>query len=287
MEQWIKERRAAGLAESTLESYEDRLDALLGPVLRRPIRRVLGRGEELYLAVVDGRSADTQQHMLQVGRLWGKWCVRRGLLRVNPFDGVEKIGRRVLGADKARLTVDESRQLESWCLANPGDIGAVLTLGYLYLGSRNSELTKRDVRDLDDDATLLWIRETKTAAGRRRLRVPPELVPLLVALAGGRPSNAPLFAHPDGTRWSRHHARKEVRRVCAAAGVPELPPQALRRTQATIATDAGETGLAVARHLGHSTGAAPAVTGRSYIGRDAAADAKVDRALRVIRGGKS
>jgi len=73
--------------------------------------------------------------------------------------------------------------------------------------------------------------------------------------------------------------------ICAAAKVPTLPPQALRRTQATLATDAGATGLMVAQHLGHATGAAPAVTHRSYVERDAARDAAVQRGLRVLQGG--
>jgi integrase len=283
VDQFIVEKRAAGLAESTLDSYRDRLDAILGPVMRRPVRRAQNRGEELYLAVLDGHSADTHQHMLQVAKLWGKWCVKRHLLSANPFADVEPLGRKVFGADKPRLTVDESRKLELWCLTHPGDQGAVLTLGYLYLGSRNSELIKRDVRDLDDDGNLLWIRETKTVAGRRRLRIPAELAAMLMALTRGRDADAPLFSHSDGSRWSRHHARKEVIRVCVAAGVPEMPPQALRRTQSTLATEAGETSLAVARHLGHSTGEAPAVTERSYVSREAAADARRDRAMRALR----
>jgi integrase len=81
-------------------------------------------------------------------------------------------------------------------------------------------------------------------------------------------------------------ANHHVRRVCAAAGVPDLAPQALRRTQATLAEDAGETGLAVARHLGHAVPKAPAVTHRAYVGRDSARNAQVERGMRVLQGGK-
>lgn len=286
IEQFLAEKRAAGRAASTVETYEDRLLALLGPALSRPLRYVRTRGDELYRQVIVGRAADTHQHALELGRLWGKWCVKRKLLRENPFSDVEPIGRKVLGADKARLSVDESRVLEAWCLANPEDPAALLALGYLYLGVRVSELVKRKVRDLDDNGHLLWIGETKSAAGRRRLRIPEGLRAMLLALASGRPPDAWLIAHPDGSKWSRQLARRRVRSACAAAGVTELPPQALRRTQSTLATEAGETALAVARHLGHATGAAPEVTGRSYVGRDAAANARGERALRVIRGGK-
>ena len=296
---FIATRRSRGLTDATIESYEDRLEMLLGPVGARPIRYVAARGAELYEAAQVGRAPDTHRNALVICKAWGAWCVRQRWLRDDPFADVEPAGRRTVGADKPRLTVDESRRLRTHCLAHAGDDpGAVLTLAYLLLGPRASELVRRDVRDLDDDGRLLWIGATKTAAGRRRLVVPDELVQPLLAIAAGRAGDAPLFAHggerrhrgrspAGGERWSRHVAYWRVRRVLAEAGVPVLPPQALRRTQATLATDAGETGLAVARHLGHATGAAPAVTGRAYVGRDAASDAQVERGLRVIQGGRS
>lgn len=286
VDQFLAEKRAAGRAESTVETYEDRLLALLKPALSRPLRYIRTRGDELYRQVTVGRAPDTHQHALELGRLWAKWCVRRKLLRENPFVDVEPIGCKTVGADKSRLTVDESRKLDAWCRVHPTDSACVVTLAYLLLGPRASELTKRVIRDLDDDGSLLWIGKTKSKAGQRRLRVPDELRAMLLELVAGRPLDAPIFAHPDGTRWTRQLARRRVMATCVAAGVTELPPQALRRTQATLATEAGETALAVARHLGHATGAAPEVTGRSYVGRDAAADARSGRTLQVIQGGR-
>lgn len=286
VEQFLTEKRSAGLAPLSIDSYRDRLHVLLGPAMSRPVRYVRGRGDELYRGALVGkrgpRAADTHHHALEVGRYWGKWCVRRKLLKENPFSDVEPIGRRVLGADKSRLTVDECRKLDAWCRAHPDDHGAVLTLAYLLLGSRASELTARDIRDLDDDGRLLWIRAAKTPSGSRQLAIPPELTALLLHVAAGRAGTAPIFAHPDGSRWTRQLARHHVLRVCGLAGVPQLSPQALRRTQATLAIEAGQTALAVARHLGHATGEAPAITSRSYIGRDAATEAKSDRARRTI-----
>ncbi|HEY6173131.1 MAG TPA: hypothetical protein VIX73_01760 [Kofleriaceae bacterium] len=67
----------------------------------------------------------------------------------------------------------------------------------------------------------------------------------------------------------------------------EVSPQALRRTNATLGAEISELGVEVARHLGHMVGTTPAITTRSYVSRDAAAHAGVDRALRVIQGGKA
>lgn len=233
------------------------------------------------------RAPDTHQGALSVGKAWAAFCVKQRWLKANRFAEVEPVGAKTMGADKARLTVDETRKLQAYCHAHVEDLGAVATLTLLLLGMRSSELVNRNVRDLDDEGRLLWIGKTKTKAGRRRLRVPPELVPLLLAVAGGRPGDAPLFMGDQGRRWTLNTALRQVKRVCVAAGVLELPPQGLRRTQATLAEEAGETGLAVARHLGHATGAAPAVTHRSYVGRDTARNAEVERSLVVIRGGRA
>jgi integrase len=110
---------------------------------------------------------------------------------------------------------------------------------------------------------------------------------MLLAAAAGRAPGDPLFVDARGARMSRNVARKLVLRACLAAEVPEVPPQALRRTHATLASAAGETGYAVARALGHSTGSAPKVTTQSYLGREAVEAAQGERLLRVIRGGRS
>lgn len=293
IEAFLEAKRTKGVAAATLESYEDRLAALLADVGGRPVRHLVGRGVELYAAAQVERAADTHRNALVVGKQLGRWLVKQRWLRADPFADVEPAGRRVVGADKLRHTVDESRQLRAKCHELGGrDPGAVITLGYLLLGERASELVDCHVRDLDDGGRLLWVRGTKSVPARRRLLVPDELGPLLLALAGDRRGDEPLFLSeasrrwPAGRRWSRHMAYQHVRRLCRTAGVPDLGPQGLRRTQATLATDAGETGLAVARHLGHATGAAPAVTHRAYVGRGAARDAAVARGIHVLQGGR-
>lgn len=287
IEAFIKVKRAQGKAPLTIVAYEQRLGILLAEYLRRPIRSIAHRGTELYAGVLEGRSADGHQNLLVAGRLWARWCVKQGWLRADPFIDVEPVGRRVHGADKARLTVDESRKLEAWCLAHQGDQGAVLTLGYLYLGARCTELACRDVRDLDDDGRVLVIGKTKTRAGRRKLAIPEALRDMLHAWCASRPGDAPIFTDARGERMGRNAARKHVRRVCAAAGVTILPPQAIRRTWASLADEVSVAPLEIARGLGHASVAAPKVTEQAYLERGSVAAAQGERALRVIRGGRA
>jgi len=284
---FIDVKRAQGRAELTLVAYESRLNLLLAQHMARPLRSIVHRGPELYEAVIPGHSPDYHQNVLAVGRIWAKWCVKRNLLRANPFTEVDPVGRKTYGADKARLSTDESRRLEAWCIAHPDDQGAVLALGYLYLGTRCTELACRDVRDIDDAGRVLVVGKTKTPSGRRKLAIPDALREMLWAWCKDKPGDAPIFTDARGDRMGRNAARLRVQQACREAGVTVVPPQALRRTQASLATEAGETALAVARHLGHSAGAVPKVTGRAYIDRDVAVAAQGERALRVLHGGGS
>ncbi len=278
---FLEGRRASGCKESTILTAEYRLAHILGQPRNdeRPLRWLANRGMDLYTASQAGHAPDTHQGELVIARQFGAFCVAKRWMRANPFERVEPVGRKTHGADKARLTVDESRKLLGHCHDLGIDPCAVITIAYLLLGPRASELVRRDVRDLDDGGRLLWIDRTKTRAGTRRLGVPDELRPLLLALAEGRASDAPLFVDADGKRPSRHWANYHVKRLCAAAKVPVVPPQALRRTQATLATDAGMAGLEVSRHLGHeNTG----ITRQSYLDRNATADARTERAAKVF-----
>lgn len=276
-------KRAQGRADLTVLTYEQRLNGLLGDCMNRPVRSISHRGAELYEAAQVGRGADTHRNMLSVGRIWAKWCVRKKWLRADPFAEVEMVGQRVHGGDKERLTIDETRKLEAWCYEHPGQDAAV-TLAYIYLGPRNSELGRRNVRDLDDRGRLLRIGKTKTRAGRRGLRIPDGLGDMLRAIAAARPPDAPLFLDANGNRMGRSSALNLVRRTLKAAGVRVMPPQALRRTHAELAELAGETGYAIARALGHATAGAPKVTTQAYIGHEAADEARRAAVMRTLRG---
>lgn len=282
----LEQMRAAGNAEGTVETAEYRLWHFFGLPgnANRPLRWLMRRGDELYAAAQVKRSADTHQAELALAKQLGILCVKRRWLRDNPFAAVEPVGRKRHGSTKPRLRVDESRRLFDYCLARLDDQRAVIALAYLLLGARASELVRRSVRDLDDGGRLLWIERTKSIAGARKLAIPEELRFALLTLAKGKKPEAPLFTREDGRRATRHWAYHHVRRICDEAGVPRLSPQALRRTQTDMATEAGETSIAVARHLGH---ASTAVADRSYRDREVAATARTERALAVITGGRS
>ncbi len=90
--------------------------------------------------------------------------------------------------------------------------------------------------------------KAKTPNGVRRL-IPDELRGLRLELAKGKTADAPLFTKENGQRATRHWANYHVKRICKAARVPVLSPQALRRTVSDLATDAGMAGPLIAAQI--------------------------------------
>lgn len=247
------------------------------------LRRLNGR---LAAQLYDARSGavDTHRNGLAVCKAFGRWCAERGWLPGDPFSHIKGRGRRRKG--KAQLRIEESRLVIDVCAELlESDDGAVCTLAYLLLSTRNAEVVLAHVRDVDDGGRLFWVRDSKTEAGRRQIEVPAVLQPGLLRLARGRAADAPLFSHATTRARPQDWAREQVWRICKLAGVPEVGPHGLRGTHATIADTAGATPELVAATLGHaSTGI---TTGGAYIDRQQAAAAKRRRAWQVLDGGKA
>lgn len=190
------------------------------------------------------KSAATHQSELGYARRFCDWCVERGWLRVNPFADVQPVGEVKRG--KPKLRVNHSRQFLEYLYGNPS-LEATAALTAFVLGLRASEVVARTTDDLDDDGWLLWIRDTKTAAGDREIEVPAELRERLLALAAPLRPGTRLFG--DLTRYGLHY---HVVRLCQAAGVPRVTPHGLRGSGATRGVRMGGTVEEVARAMGHA-----------------------------------
>jgi integrase len=284
---FVAKMRERGCTAGTIETAEYRLEHLIGVTVNghRPLRWLVPRGQALYDAARAAHANDTHHNELALGKALGKLALKERWLRVNPFADVESVGRKRHGSTKPRLTTDESRRLAAHC-HEAADQGAVVTLAYLLFGARASEMIKRDVRDLDDNCSVIRIRDTKTPSGDRGYIIPDELRPYLRALAKGKKPGDPIFTKDDGSRATRHWANYHVKRLCKAARVPVLPPQALRRTNADMAEAVLESAVAVSVHMGHATGGRAAVTDRSYVSAAASRAARQGRAMRVLQGGQ-
>jgi len=283
---YLRAMRDRGLRPSTIDRASYHLRRLLGLDVNggRPLRWLVRRGPDLYARSLIDASVDTHRNGLAAGRSFGRWCVERRLLPVDPFATCKPLGRRKRGKDQLR--VDEARRLSAKCLelAAAGDEAAIATLAVLLLGLRASEATGRLVRDVDDAGARFVVAESKTAAGVRSIEVPAVLRPLLLRLASGRPASAPLFRDEAGEQPSRYWIGYHVTRLCRLAQVPEVCPQSLRGLHASLATSQGQTARAVADALGHET---PEITKASYIDPAVASAERQRAAFTVLAGGRS
>lgn len=286
---YVKALVDRGLKFGTYERAEYHLERLLKleESGRRPISWLARRGQDLYDASQVGASVDGHRNGLAAGKSFGRFCVKRGWLRGDPFANVEGVGRRRKG--KPQLRVDEARVLTYYLLARCRPVAKpepVAVLAVLLLGTRATELVMRDVRDLDDDGTILWIPDSKTESGKRILEVPELLQPLLAELAAKRTGAVPLFRARDGGRPTRWWLAYWCERLCSLAKVPEITPQGFRGTHGSIARRGGASGRIVQEQLGHAT--IGMTEGGSYIRREAiqAADSHAVE-MRLVRGGRS
>lgn len=240
--------------------------------------------EQLQQAKV---SVDYHRNALNETRTFFKWCISkpRQWIRRNPLADIAGEGKRRKG--KPQLRVDEARRFAETCsrMFAEGDIAGAVGLAALSLGTRITELVARPVRDLDDDGWLLWIPDSKTEAGRRKLEVPADLRSILLQLATGKEPHEPLFRGArSGEHITRNTAFVMVKRCCREAGVPPVSPHGLRGTHASIARDSGVTPNVVAAAIGHTN--YDAVTARNYVAPGTDERVRARAVMQVLQGGR-
>jgi integrase len=175
------------------------------------------------------------------------WAVKKGQLRTHPAIAIEAVGTSNRG--KPQLRLEEARELVALAseYIRAGQTGPLSVLCCLVLGTRISEILNRTVRDLEDKGRVLVIEVGKTPSASRRLIVPEEIRPWLVASAKNKMPHRPLI------RQSRSSADHWVRRLCREAGLPVVCLHSLRGLHAALAVLAGVTGPVVASAIGHKS----------------------------------
>lgn len=241
------------------------------------------RAAALYAQFREGRSVDYHRNTLGNAKGFLGWCQEQGWASSNPLAGVKGTGKRSAG--KLQLTGDEARKFHAAALelADQGDLGALGADMLLVMGLRQSEVTRRKVRDLDLQGSVLRIEKAKTAKGNRIVMVPEVLQSRLLELTEERKAQDVLFAAGGELEHTKAWLYAAVRRVCDAAGVTQVCPHGLRGTHASLALSVGEGAKAVADSLGHES---TRTTLRHYAGAGSAEAGEQGRTLRVLEGGR-
>jgi len=239
----------------------------------RPLRTLTpNEAQRLYTARTREVSPDTHRGELQYAHAFGRWCLERGYLRENPFEGVLPEGE--LSRGKQQLTVDEARRFARVAYADEHPLGGIAAVAVLTLGLRANELLDRVVRDLDDGGKILRVQFGKSPNARRPVAVPPVLRSQLLRLCEGRGAEEYIFGSmTDGTLLKHTH------RLCVAAGVPLVCTHALRGTQITLTVEINSLVEAASRGAGHGD---TAVTRQHYLAAGVEQSARAKRMEEIL-----
>lgn len=201
-----------------------------------------------------------------------KWAMTQRLITFNAAELVKV--PRPTPQPAAPLSVQQARQL--FAATKDHRLGSMV-LASLTLGLRLGEVSGVTWADVDLRGATIRIRQQvqetkgavtlqplKTAASRRKLGLPAVLVTALKAQkvrqleerlqAGARWAQAGdlVFTMPDGAMVRPAHARRVLRALLTAAGLPRVRFHALRHTAATLLLQDGVPLFDVSRILGHA-----------------------------------
>lgn len=276
-ERWLRDYAAPRLRATTYRSYERLIQNHVLPTLGlRPLSRVTAADlSRLYREKLDsGLSPRTVRYIHAVLHKLLDTAMKWGVVGRNVADAVEapaprRTEVRALGPEEARRLLEAARE-------EGPQVYAIIALA-LLTGGRRGEIFGLRWEDVDLDAGTLQVRqalvevggkrvmsEPKTAAGRRRVEIPPLAVDALrrhkAAQAERRLLLGPdyddrdlVFATDFGKPLHPHNwVQRTFRRLLERAGLPHVRFHDLRHSHATLLLARGIHPRVVQERLGHA-----------------------------------
>jgi integrase/recombinase XerC len=261
LDRFLTELVARRVSAHTVDAYRRDVTAVLdlGAGPGRPLapgdwtRELLER--RLRVLAREGRAASSAARALAAWRSFSRFCVRRGILAIDPARSLPfpRRPRRLPRTLPERDLAQALDHLPESDPATPRD-RALLEMTYSS-GLRLAELVGLNHGDLDPSGGLVRVR----GKGRRERIVPVGRTALAALRSylerGGRRSAAladPLFVGPRGARLSGRTVQRVVRRrLGQIAGGMGVTPHALRHSFASHLLDHGADLRAIQELLGH------------------------------------
>ncbi|MDI3340538.1 MAG: site-specific integrase, partial [Sphaerobacter sp.] len=258
LEHWLE---TADLAPNTRKSYEGvarrRIIPMIGAV---PLGKLTGRHVQEVYNAARGTSYAVQVQAVTNGAL--RLAVREGLIARNVAEGLT-VGR-VDREEPEPPAVWTPEQLNVFLDAVRDHWLFPLYWTAAYTGLRLSELIALHWDDVTLDLGYLFVGQSKTRSGRRRIALDADTVAVLTehrreqarrqaALGPEWHDNGLVFDRGDGRPVSPRTAEAVMARYVARLGLPKATPHSLRHFHATVLLSSGVPAHVVQRRLGHAS----------------------------------
>lgn len=263
-ERWIGERP---LRPRTKNLYRSQLDRLILPTFdNRQLAGITTQDVRTWLAGLDEGNPRQNQQTYQLFKTILGTANDDKLITENPANvrGMSKVSRkrsiRVLNPNDIERLADamapESRAsvlVAAWCGLRWGELSE---LRRADVATDGAAVTVSRGVVYDTASKAFNVGEPKTAAGRRRIVVPPHVREALSKHLDehvGPERDALLFPAPGGGHQTNDRYAYHLSRAAAAVGIEGVTPHVLRHSGATLAAQAGATVAELMGRIGHTS----------------------------------
>jgi integrase len=176
-----------------------------------------------------------------------QYAVDRGWAAQNPVRQVDS--KKMPRSDQGEMRILSSEEIAAVRRAAT-DTYRLLFEVAIFCGLRLGEILALLWSDIDWEKSQLVVRESKTAAGKRRVAIPGFLLKSLAQAAG---TDGHVFLTKDGEPMKHRRVGRALEETLRRAKVPHVRFHDLRHTFASILIGEGLDVTYVSRQLGHSS----------------------------------
>lgn len=263
---WLEEVEPR-LRPKTIDGYRDSVENHIIPRLGRIKLHQLSVDDVARMISelqAEGKKANSiRNYLTPLSRMMAV-ATRRGLCNHNPVRGLDR--EDLPKADQKKMRILNEKEIEKLLFAASSDRWRSLFATLVFTGLRIGEALALTWEDVDFEAGLLRVGDSKTEAGIREVVVPRFVDRRLRRLRWentglGTAEVDFVFRTKSGSPLSKRNTLRALTSTAEKAGIPHVTQHELRHTYASILIGRGFDATLVADQLGHKD---PAITLRTY-----------------------